>query len=378
MSEGGCGARPLGGISAFVDRLGNRRGRRLQRLASAFIVVTSGAVAVCTSVASLAQPPSDKFRILWTRGPDTSACFDRDALMKSVAERLGADPFDDAGSRIVIGSVAHVRGRYVVNLQLVDGAESFPARQLQSSIDDCAALMQAAALSMALDIEASDRARSERSGAGTEEAGAPSDAEIARMPSLGAEDASTDAGRPARIGAGHHDANEHAHRGAAVSLGGLASAGLLPRVAAGIDVSGLVRFDHRWSALLGMSYFPEVHADDPNFMLSSGFVHGGVCYALSSWRSGEVGACGQALVGSTTLIIDTLQPVKPGARYFVAPSLGVRFSQAFGHALVLSIGADVLTPFPRYQYDVLGTNRTIFTAPVVAGVVSGQIGVGFR
>jgi hypothetical protein len=304
--------------------------------------------------------------------------------MKSVVERLRYDPFSEDTSRLVVGSVTHTRGRYVIALQMVDGAESFPPRQLESSIDDCSAVTQAAALSIAVDIEAAE-------GTGGDDAG--NEPAFAKGSSDAAADArALDDGRniePARATASDAgeapraaltaEAEEPRPRrvGASASVGGAIAAGLLPRVAAGVDVAGVVHFSGPVSVSVGMSYFPEVQAADPNFALGSTLVRGGACLDLFSWRNSGVTGCAHAVVGSTTLIVQTLQPIKPGSRLFVAPALGLRFSQSLG-PLMLTLGGDVTTPFPRYQFDVLGTGRTIFAAPVAAAVAYGELGVGFR
>ena len=161
-----------------------------------------------------------------------------------------------------------------------------------------------------------------------------------------------------------------------MSVGPAVAVGLLPRLAVGIDVAGEVHFAGPLSASVGMTHFPEVEAGDPNFTFASTLVRGGACVELVRSSGGRLGGCAHVLAGSTTVIIKRLQPVEAGPQYFVAPALGLRFGRALG-PVTLTFGANIHTPYPRHEFGVGGTNRTIFTAPLVAAAGYAEVGVGF-
>lgn len=354
----------------------------LRRRAFVRAIGFSSALATCSiALVSLAQhgpPPTDgKVRLVWTRGTDTDECASREALMKSVVTRLGYDPFADDAPQLVVGSVTHTRGRYVITLR-VDGEQSSPTRQLESSIDDCRAVGEAAALSIALDIEAAHVAPPPSATADAAPAFAPEDHD-GSTESASPTDASPRSASPRD--AGSRDAAMAAlpatsRRGASASVGVVGAAGLLPRLAAGIDVSGVVHFGGPLSLSVGMTHLPEVSAEDPRFSFGSTLVRAGVCLDLFTAGPNRLGGCAHAVVGSTHLVVEELQPIAPGPRRFAGPSLGLRYARSVG-PLVLSVGGDALVPIPRYQFDVLGTNRAVFTASRVAGLVSVEVGAGF-
>lgn len=358
-------------------RIGARRRRAFVRAIGLLSALATGSIALVSLAQHGPTSTDGKVRLVWTRGTNTESCATREALMKSVVTRLGYDPFSDEASQLVVGSVTHTRGRYVITLR-VDGEQSSPTRQLESSIDDCSAVGEAAALSIALDIEAAHVAASPSVAA--DAAPAPAHDEL----DASTESASqTDAAPPsvAPRDAGSLDAAVAAppstsRRGASASVGVVGGAGLLPRVAAGIDVSGVVHFGGPLSLSVGMTHFPEVSADDPRFSFGSTLARAGACLDLITAGPNRLGGCAHVVVGSTHLVVEELQPIAPGPRRFAGPSLGLRYARSVG-PLVLSAGADALVPIPRYQFDVLGTNRAVFTASSVVGLASVEIGAGF-
>ena len=335
------------------------------------------------SLAQQAIPPEHgKVRLVWIRGNDTESCATREELMRSIVARLGDDPFSDDASRLIVGSVIHTRGRYVVTVRAVDGQESSPVRELESSIDDCSSVGQAAALSIALDIEAARAAPSRSSDGGAPESSA-SPLEEAPLDASSGSDLRANAIAPpgsprdARaVEAGAPGRTRSSRLGASASVGLGASFGLLPRMAAGVDVAGVIHFDAPLSLSVGMTHFPEISAEDARFSFGSTLLRAGAC--LDLFRSGpsRLDGCAHAVVGSTHPMVEQLQPVILGPRRFAGPALGVRYSRSFG-PLVVSVGAGALAPFPRYQFDVLGTNRVAFAASRVAALADLSVGAGF-
>ncbi|MBN9163331.1 MAG: hypothetical protein J0I07_20350 [Myxococcales bacterium] len=354
--------------------------RRRRAIACACALATGSSALV--SLAQHGMPPEHgKVRLVWVRGTDTDSCATREELMRSVVTRLGYDPFSEDGSRLVVGSVTHTRGRYVITLRADDSDASSPTRQLESSIDDCSSVGQAAALALALDIEATSLAPSRSTDAAVLESSAPpleveldaSAKSELRTNAVATPGAPRDAGS---IEAGIKAPTAPSRRGASASVGMAGSFGLLPRAAAGVDVAGIVHFDGPLSLSVGMAHFPEVSADDPRFSFGSTLLRAGACLDLFSSGPDRLDGCAHAVVGSTHSVVEELQPVASGPRRFAAPALGLRYSRSFG-PLVLSVGGNVLAPFPRYQFDVLGTNRVAFAPSTVAALANVAIGAGF-
>ncbi|WP_146649376.1 hypothetical protein [Labilithrix luteola] len=361
-------------------RIGVRRRRAFARAIAYLSALATGSITLVSLAQHEPSSTHEKVRLVWTRGTDTASCATREALMKSVVARLGYDPFSDEASRLVVGNVTHTRGRYVITLR-VDSEQSSPTRQLESSIDDCSAVGEAAALSIALDIEAAAVAASPPSLSGDAAPALAHDELDASTESASASQADATPPSVSRRDAGSPDAAVAAptvpsRRGASASVGVVGAAGLLPRVAAGVDVAGIVHFGGPLSLSVGMTHFPEISANDPRFSLGSTLLRAGACLDLFMAGPNRLGGCAHAVVGSTHVVVQELQPIAPGPKRFAGPSIGVRYARSVG-PLVLSVGGDVLVPIPRYQFDVLGTNRAVFTASSVVGLASVEVGAGF-
>ncbi len=358
---------------------------RSRRAFARAIACASGLAAGSIALVSLAQhaipPEHEKVRLVWIRGTDTDACATREELMKSVATRLGYDPFSEQASRLIVGSVTHTRGRYVITLRAVSGDDSSPTRQLESSIDDCSSVGGAAALAIALDIEAGNVA-SRPGDAAVLETSAPPVEEGALDASTESElraEAAASSGKPQDAGSVEAQIaapTRPSRLGASASVGIAGSVGLLPRVAAGVDVAGIVHFDGPLSLSVGMTHFPEVSAADSRFSFGSTLLRAGAC--LDLFRSGpnRLDGCAHAVVGSTHPMVEQLQPILLGPRRFAGPALDVRYSRSFG-PLALSVGGGAFAPFPHYQFDVLGTNRVAFAPSRVVGLADVRLGAGF-
>jgi hypothetical protein len=101
---------------------------------------------------SLAAEPT--YRLEYRREATAMACPDQASLQRSVAERLGRDPFSAKGDRTVAVKLSGAGGSLSVNIRLLDAKGTVGGqRELSSTNADCVELAKATALAVAIVID---------------------------------------------------------------------------------------------------------------------------------------------------------------------------------------------------------------------------------
>jgi hypothetical protein len=285
-------------------------------------------------------------RLDWVRAPGAERCPDGAALARGVAARLGRDPFGTAGERAVEGLVARADDAFTARLSLRDRAGALlGTRSLSSASPDCAALMGAVTLAVALmvDPEAALRPRPT----------APVPAPRAPTPPTP---------RPVTVG---------------VDVVG--TAGLLPGAAPGVALRATGPITGRLGWSVAALYFPESRTSpDDGFAFGWTGVSAALCVDLVRGARGAVMGCGGALVGGMHAVVYRPAPEVPGDRGWFGLTAGARAELAPGGPWRLSAEAALLAPVTRHRYDVIGRANAAFEQSAVAGVASLGVGLSFR
>ncbi len=93
-------------------------------------------------------------RLDYERTPAAATCPDEQAMRRSVAERLGYDPFHPEGSRALRARVDRSATEWTVDIQLLDAQGALIGeRQLSSPGGDCTELASSAALAIAIALD---------------------------------------------------------------------------------------------------------------------------------------------------------------------------------------------------------------------------------
>ena len=308
------------------------------------------------------------YRFLWIREDAASSCPGPSSIAHGVRERLGYDPFRDDAPAVIEAHVDRSGGVWTVSLRFSDGARE-ATKRFESPSPECAAVAQAAELAISLAIQGNELARADA-------VQSPVEPEADAGPTPGAVPSRNEARPNARSDATEppRPAPSRPPFEGLLAVSGAGAVGLLPRVAAGLDVHGLVRFRKESFLSLGMTHFPEVRADDPSFRLGSTLGRLGACVDPTASARPRLVGCAHAKLGSTTVVVHELLPVSPGSRVFGGVSAGLLFVQPW-RPFALLVEAEATVPIPAYDFTVSGTGRTIYTSPFIYGFL--RVGLGF-
>jgi hypothetical protein len=119
-------------------------------------------LALCASCATarLALPgaahAAASAHLVYVRGPGAEQCAGEQAVRAAVGARLGYDPFFAWAHETLFAEITRAEGAFLVELKLVDDLNNLRgARQIAVKGDDCAAAIDAMALTMSLTIDPS-------------------------------------------------------------------------------------------------------------------------------------------------------------------------------------------------------------------------------
>jgi hypothetical protein len=244
--------------------------------------------AVAVLLASAAAHATPSARLVYSRARGAEPCPDEDALRQAVRARVGYDPFFAWAKKTIVASMAAAVPRgFVATVNLIDEQGMEHGARVLRTEGECGELREAAALAIAIAID--PRSLMPRPAA-PEPAPKESTPPPVRPASPPAEKASPE--RFARRSAG---------RSAPVSLiweisaGAVASAGVTPQPAAGLELGAALG----WR---GLSFGIEGHVDAPASVRAVG---GGVISSwlaaaalLSCWRGGSLILCSVVQAGS--------------------------------------------------------------------------------
>jgi len=189
-------------------------------------------------------------RLVYSRARDAESCPDEGTLRRAVAARVGYDPFFPWAQRTVVASVERVNRQFVANVSLIDEQGiAHGARQLRTS-GDCAELLDAAALAIAIAIDPELLARPPA--APPPEPGPPIAPYVVSTPPAAPPPAETFRS-PRPLPATRHAVFE-------TTFGVLAAAGDAPDIAAGLDIGAQVRWRNVSIAVEGRVDAPATRA----------------------------------------------------------------------------------------------------------------------
>jgi hypothetical protein len=110
---------------------------------------------LCSLMLAASASASPSARLVYSRTQLAATCPDEPALRKAVAARVGYDPFFPWAKQTVVVQVSHDHGAFTARVQVIDEqgvAEG--TRELTSTQADCAELFDAAALAIAIALDA--------------------------------------------------------------------------------------------------------------------------------------------------------------------------------------------------------------------------------
>jgi hypothetical protein len=300
------------------------------------------------------------WRLVWSQTDAAATCAGAVMTRRTVAERLGYDPFwESAASLVEVAVDREPGGTYTATLRFRDARGAETTKVLDSASRDCSVLGAATAFAIAVAIEESAQ-REPQEPAREPVEPPPPPARPARppLPAAPRPTPTTDEPTPS----------------VALLASGAGAVGLLPRTAAGVDLRGRVGLGRGFALSLGLAHYPEVRLDD-NFDIGATHGRAGLC-VLAVQRGGTaLHACAHAHLVSTLVIVRALQPIDPGARLSGGASVGPTLARRVG-PLLLVVGAELFVPVPRLAFQLVGSERIVYTAPAAAFLFSLGVGVG--
>lgn len=311
--------------------------------------LTAASSLIARTSSAQPPPPSSSYHLSWSPEPAPAECPDAEArLTAAVSERLGFNPFDARGERDVrvrLEREGAVRRLFVTFSR--DDAASSSARRLESTADDCRVLLEAGSLAIALAIR-EELERVEAPPVVTTEAPRAAPAPPVRT---APPPPPTPPPRPpleGRMG---------------ISLGVVI--GALPKVAAGVDVSGRVAIGHGFWFSAGAIHVAEVSASDARFKVGLDLARAGACFDPLNSRRFDWASCIHASFGATYAVVQGLVPVAPGSSFVGGGSIGQWFAFRPVRPVALTVGAELGVPVPRYELVTRGSERAVFTVSPV-------------
>jgi hypothetical protein len=300
---------------------------------------------------ALAAVPSS-YRLQVVRAEGAGSCPSASVIERDVSQRLGREPFSDAGERGIELVLERTETKWLARLYLrVDASDVDAARLIESDATDCAELGKSVALAVALAIAPDLPPEAEPKPKSEPERVCPLPAP-SRPPSP----------KPTLHGE--------------LSLRGLFSSGLLPSSSLGAALAVTLR-----GKLLGASFgglfFPEnkLQASDVHlgFGVSAAFASG--CLWART-QDPQVWSCIGARVGALHSVVYSPEPAQPGDRFWCAASseLGLR-RHLFGRAFV-EVGAAAVFPLLRHRFEVDASSPPVYEQG--PAVFESFVGLGLR
>ena len=321
----------------------------------------SAAIAVALLASADRARAAPTARVAWARLDDAGSCADGRAIERSVARRLGRDPFvaNDAPTVVAEGAVRRTSARWQVDLAFRDAA-GHPSgeRHLTSTDASCSAVTEATVLALALAIDPEAALR-------------PPSALDASTPDAtpGAPTASATAVVPAT-------ARDLAPR---VEASGVVTAGVLPSVSAGAAIGFSVGLTPAWRVGLRGVVLPEARTDEGAF--GFGISSAVVSTELRLLHVGvlSLGATAGAWGGVFHTYVHPfpgLAAVAPGDYAWAAIDGGAVATVELLPRFDLAFAARGLIPLTRTRALVRGDARPAFEEPL-AGFL-GELTAGMR
>lgn len=170
------------------------------------------------------------------------------------------------------------------------------------------------------------------------------------------------------------------HVETAVTLRGLATAGLLPVIGFGFAWSAEWSVTPLLTLTTGLAWLPERRMADPTygFGLTTGWI--GACAEILRVSWATLGPCGRLLAGAIDAVLYTnpaVTPTEPGGRAWGGLGAGLRLAVRVVGPLRAEAGIDLVAPLTRHAFSLKDPTRPIFQQPPVTGALFLGAGVAF-
>ncbi|MBX3200758.1 MAG: hypothetical protein KF894_21655 [Labilithrix sp.] len=338
----------------------------IARRRTIFVGAFGVALALVSSSVSASPPERRTYELRWRVAPSAKECSAGESkVVAAVTERLGLNPFAADATRAVelhLSRRARVRQ---LSLTFIDEAGATRwSRDLESSSPDCAVLLEAASLAIAVaireDLDANtttavpeEHPPNEAAPPATVDPSADRTTPVTSPPPA----------KTAAILSPQSGLRRRASLGASLGV----AAGALPGLALGLDLGGRIELISRVSVSGGMTYFPDVEATDRRFRVGLTIARAGICVEPWRFTRAIVSSCLHGNLGGTYTLVSALQPISPEASLFGGGAFGQWVGVRITRGVFAILGVELSVPYPRYKLTVEGTGHTVFTtAPVVA------------
>ena len=306
-------------------------------------------------------------RLSWVRIAGAESCADADALKKSVAARLGRDPFAGSSSIDIEGTVAREPKRWIAKLWMRDDKGApLGERELTSDADTCASLSEAVSLAIALAIDPDVPSQP----------GAPATGYSSTSSSTSATPPPKPPKAPASTTIAPTASPEPGPPAAALFVRALLSTSLLPKPAPGIGISFEPVFAHTVRGAFGATYFPPQKTADGIASIAMTALNGGLCIPTTGTFTIGADLCGSLHGGATHAAVHQYEPDAPGDRLWFGASAGIRLRVAVSGLIVEAL-AEAWVPLTRHRFRVTGMAEDDSIFRQGPGLVAG-IGLGWN
>jgi hypothetical protein len=329
------------------------------------------------AIADGAGPQAEPLRLSWVREETAGSCPDARAVAGRVRDRLGRDPFADSAEIAAEVVVAEQGGTFVARIRIRADGGALRGERIITSEGSCETLTAAVALALALYVDPEAALRPRNSGRAETAAAIPRVTPQAETRAGAAAPPPTSI-TPPSVDAAEHAAREPLARGTSLSAGWLVGADLVPGVAPAARIAAEHQPMPRVHVLLGGAFFPEQRTSDGRFGFGLAAGGAGVCVDALATAFLEVGPCLSVLAGEIHAVVYTLDPTRPGGRFWMGTEALGRVRLRVLPPLFLDIGAGAWVPFVRHRFDVTGQPEKVFQEPALAPVVDLEIGATFR
>lgn len=310
-------------------------------------------VFAAVSAPHVALAAASTYRLQVVRADGAGSCPSASVIERDVAQRLGRNPFSDAGERGIEVMLQHTDTKWTAKLYLrIDSGDVDSARLIESEAADCTELGKSVTLAVALAI-APDLPPPPPP--------APQPALVCPPPPP-PEPAPVPVPKPTLHGE--------------ASLRALFSPTLLPHDSLGASLAVTVRGDLVGASFGGL-FFPEsklqVAGAQLGFGVSAAFASGCLWARV---RDPQIWSCIGARVGALHTVVYAPQPERPGDRFWWAASSELGLRQHFLGRAFFELGAAAVFPLVRHRFEVDASSPPVYEqGPAVA---EGFAGFGLR
>lgn len=301
----------------------------------------------------------------WARGPGAEACASEEAITRSVAARLGREPFaheaGDAPSRIEGLVLRDTAGWHVEIMVRGREGETLGARHLESAAATCTSLDEAAALTIALILDPESLSRPPVPATVVEEAPEETASEPPQCVVVVPEAMVC----PVPVAPSHRLLGT-------VALSAAGSVGLLPSPWGGVSLDASIALDPLVQLEVGLTYWPEQRGGLFGSRVGVGLTSGRLGISVPYFSEGglTLEVAGSVQVGAMHTVIFSIEPAQPGDQLFFAADVRARARWAFAAPLALVVDVVAIIPIVRNVLRVDG-GPSFWPEPVAGNLLVG-------